>query len=149
MNIGDSRRQLIRGSVENILNILMINYKIMKGWLATANGSYQVPLHPTNCPLGMYYINVPIKIKPSLLFIVTVPIYNYNNLHMSVTNTCSTFSGVEGWCFVMEKQYRIDDLFFFFGLGVRWHISGEKHIGLISGLPRRWIGLKRPGLSLS
>jgi hypothetical protein len=33
-----------------------------------------VPLHPTNCPLGMYYIYVP------LLFICTVPIYNYNTL---------------------------------------------------------------------
>jgi hypothetical protein len=46
------------GFVENILNILMINYMIMNGWLVTANGSYQVPLHPTNCPLGMYYIYV-------------------------------------------------------------------------------------------
>jgi hypothetical protein len=50
-------------AVENILNILIINYKIMKGWLATANGSYQVPLHPTNYPLGMYYIYVPLFIN--------------------------------------------------------------------------------------
>jgi hypothetical protein len=49
--------------VEDILNILMINYKIMKGLLATANGSYRVPLHPTNCPLGMYYIDVPLFIN--------------------------------------------------------------------------------------